>query len=143
MAVFLDTGFLVALCHQADIFHVRATQLLENMSTGQFGLIYSSSYILDEAATLTLVRTNNNLTILQEFFSFFFGTDPFIELIPWSKEIEQETVTLFQQLNQKAHSKKEWLSFTDVSNLVCCQKTHIEYIATFDGHFRRFLTEIN
>lgn len=143
MAIFLDTGFLVALCHKDDKFHKQAELILNKLGTGQYGLIYSSSFIIDEAATLILFRTNNNQDTIQEFFSYFFGNEPFIELLPWSIEIEQDTILAFQKFNQKAKNKKEWLSFTDVSNIVFCQNYKIDNIATFDSHFKGFLTEIN
>ncbi len=142
MGIFLDTGFLVGLCHPNDDFHQNSVNILKEMSTGKFGLIYTSPYVISEAATLLLIRTYGNLKLIEEFYDLLYGTHQFTRILPWTSEIEKRTWELFKDINQKAKTEKDYISFVDASNIAYCRTYDIDHIASFDSHFDGFLIRI-
>ena len=59
MAVFLDTGLFVATRNKSDTNHARAEMLMEKALKGEYGIICTSDYVIDEAITTALARTRN------------------------------------------------------------------------------------
>lgn len=57
MAVFIDTSIFVALRNADDENHPRSRELMRRTLKGEFGRIYTSDYIIEEAVTTALVRT--------------------------------------------------------------------------------------
>ena len=51
MSVFIDTGVFVAARNMRDINHKRAVELLEKAIKGEYGEIFTSDYVFDEAVT--------------------------------------------------------------------------------------------
>ena len=60
MAVFVDTGIFVAMHNADDEFHLRSKELVERALKGDFGWIFTSDYVVDEAITTALVRTKRH-----------------------------------------------------------------------------------
>ena len=143
MAIFLDTGFFLGLCHPLDPNHESAVNIFRRMSTGEFGMIYTSPFIINETATLIMVRTDNNHILLDRFFSYTNGDECFVEVLPWKADFEPKIKKLFLKSNQEGIPKKQWRSYTDVSNIIYCQEYHIDKIAAFDSHFEAFLAWIH
>ena len=143
MGIFLDTSFFMGLYHPADEFHQNSKKLLLEMSKGKFGLIYTSPLIVAEAATLLMVRTNNNQALLEKFYSYLYGPKRFIRILPWTEKIEELTWKLFLEINEKTKERKNWLSFVDISNIVYCRQNQIQNIASYDIHFDAFLIRIH
>lgn len=142
MGIFIDTSFFLGLIHPKDVNHSRSVELLKEMSRGKFGLIYTSSFIIAETATIILIRTKNNGELLQDFYDLIYGPDQFIRMIPWSHTLEKNTWQIFQAHNIKAKTKKEYLSFIDASNISYCRNFKIEQIIGFDGDFDPYLLRI-
>jgi predicted nucleic acid-binding protein len=143
MGIFLDIGFFLGIYHPKDSHHTESCSILKRLGTGQYGLIYSSPYIVSEVATLLLIRTSFNQNILDEFYSDLYGVTKFVSILPWSSEIEQKVWELFRKINGNIQSKKELLSFVDVSNIIYCREYQIDKIAAYDSHFDRFLVRIS
>ena len=59
MAVFVDTGIFVAFHNADDEFHSRSKELMEQALKSDFGGIFTSDYIIDEAVT-TAWRTKKH-----------------------------------------------------------------------------------
>ena len=59
MAVLIDTCIFVALHNADDNHHRRSRELIKNALIGNFGRIYTSDYIVDEAITTAMVRQKN------------------------------------------------------------------------------------
>jgi len=142
MGVFLDTGFFLGIYHPKDSHHKESSNILKNLGTGQYGLIYSSPYIVSEGATLLLIRTKFNQNILNDFYSDLYGTTKFVSILPWSIEIEQKTWELFKKVNKSIRTKKEFMTFTDISSIIYCREYQIDKIVSYDTLFDRFLTRI-
>src|SRR5271157_2388559 len=142
MAIFLDTGFFTGFYHPKDSHHLESVQIFRALSQGEYGLIYTSPYIISETATLLLIRTNHNQNLLADFFSDLYGTTKFVSILPWSSEIEQKTRAFFRKHNKSVKTKEKLMSFTDASNVIYCRDYQIEEIATYDSHFDGILTRV-
>ncbi|MHA1719589.1 MAG: type II toxin-antitoxin system VapC family toxin [Promethearchaeota archaeon] len=143
MGIFLDAGFFLGFCHPKDKYHEQCLSIFRKISTGQFGLVYTSSAIIIEAATLLVIRTNHNMELIDEFYSLLYGLNKFVQILPWTAEIEEKSWKKFKTVNKNVKSKKEIMSFVDISNIVFCEEFRIEYISSFDPHFDGFLARIN
>lgn len=143
MGIFLDTGFFLGLCHPADEYHKESVSLLRVMSSGKYGLIYTSPFIIAETATLILVRTRNNQKIIEAFFDLLYGSQSFIRILPWSGRLETKTCELFKKVNKQAQLKKDYMSYVDISNISYCKENQIDNLASFDSHFDSFITRIS
>lgn len=142
MAIFLDTGFFLGIYHPTDSHHNESCSILKKLGTGQFGLIYSSLYIVSEVATLLFIRTNFNLHIINDFYSDLYGDTKFVAILPWSLGLEQKIWDLFKKVSKSVQNKKDFLSFTDISSIIYCREYQIDKIASFDSHFDRFLFRV-
>ena len=60
MTVFVDAGIFVALRNAKDINHQRSKELMMAALKGNWGRIYTSDYIIDEAITTALARTKRH-----------------------------------------------------------------------------------
>jgi len=59
MSVFIDTGVFIAFHNMRDRNHSRAVELVKRAARGEFGILYTSDYVFDEAVTTALIRTRN------------------------------------------------------------------------------------
>lgn len=139
MAILMDSGFFLALCHPKDKDHNDARRLFFEMAEGQHGLLFTTPYVISESATLMLVRTENNTALLQDFYDLLYGPEKCIRILPWKEDLEQRIWTFFFAINRKAENRKEWLSFVDCSNIILAQEHNIPQIVAYDGHFSPFL----
>ena len=57
LSIFIDTGVFVAARNRSDINHERAVELLRKALKGEYGGLYTSDYVFDEAVTVALVGT--------------------------------------------------------------------------------------
>jgi len=57
--VFLETGLFVAVNNKSDKNHTRARSLLEKALKGEYGVLFTSDYVIDEAVTTALARTHD------------------------------------------------------------------------------------
>ncbi len=142
MGVFLDTSFYLSLVHPKDANAKRGGEILKVLSTGKYGLVYTTNYIMVESATLVVARTLGNPTILADLESILFGEDKIAEFITIAPEIETETWNLFKKINVNVKDRKKIISFVDISSIVICQQNQLDYIISFDEHFDSFLTRI-
>jgi len=55
-AVFLDTGFILALKNKNDKIFSIAQTWMKRFLKNEFGQIYTSTFVFDELVTITLVR---------------------------------------------------------------------------------------
>jgi predicted nucleic acid-binding protein len=143
MAIFLDTGFFTGLYHPNDSHFEKSTEIFQHMSKGEFGLIYTSPHVIAESATLLLVRTRSNLSLLRDFFEDLYGTSKYVSILPWTAELESKTWELFFKVNKKHQEKKQARSFTDISNLVYCQEYQITHIVSYDEQFKGYLQVVD
>ena len=127
MSLLLDTSALVAARNAEDRNHNKALEIMMPALQGEYGKLFVSDYIFDEAVTLAYVRTGSKKLAYD--IGKFAKAKPinfrFIEPIDFDKAWE-----LYLQYEDKR------LSFTDCTNIALMERLKIETIFTFDMEFK-------
>lgn len=127
MTVFVDTGIFVALRNAEDINHQKSKEIMQSTLKGDWGRIYTSDYIIDEAITTALVRTKRH-DIAVDVGSYIIDSPRIIKIVV-DNEIFNAAWLVFQNLKDKS------LSFTDCTSIALSQKIGIKQILSFDSGF--------
>jgi predicted nucleic acid-binding protein len=134
MAVFIDTGIFVALHNADDEFHQRSKELMTQALKSNFGRIYTSDYIIDEAITTALMRTKKH-DLAKDLGSFIIESLRITKI--W---IDQEA---FEKAWKKFNLFKDKpLSFTDCTSIALIETKKIKQIMSFDGGFDGLIPRI-
>jgi hypothetical protein len=138
LSVFLDTGFFVAFHNSRDVNHQRAVELMEKLLDGEYGPIFTSDYVFDEAVTVAYVRTGRH-DLAVDLGNFILGIDhpKFVTMLPIEEETFDDTWNIFTSYS------KQGLSFTDCSSIALISKLGIKSIVSFDRGFDGTLSRIN
>ncbi|MHA1266054.1 MAG: type II toxin-antitoxin system VapC family toxin [Candidatus Helarchaeota archaeon] len=134
MGVFIDTSGFVAVRNENDINFNPAMKVMHSLLKGEYGSIYTSDYVFDEATTLALVRTQKKRL------SIDIGN-----YILKSKKIALIFTTIddfFIAWNLFLKYKDKQLSFTDCTILSIMNRLGIDYIFSFDSHFDGLKTRL-
>jgi len=135
MAIFIDTGVFVALRNADDELHLKSKELMKRALKAEFGRIYTSDYIIDEAVTTALVRTRR-LDLAIDIGKYIIESPRIIKL--WTtKEIFELAWQKFKTFKDKP------LSFTDCTTLAHIQKNQIKQILSFDSGFDGLVQRIH
>ena len=127
MAVFIDTGVFVALRNADDELHIRSKQLIKKALKGEFGRVYTSDYVIDEAVTTALVRTRRHDLAVD--IGKYIIESPRITKLWTAKDAFDVSWQKFKTFKDKP------LSFTDCASLALMEKNHIKQIMSFDSGF--------
>lgn len=128
MAVFIDTGILVALHNRRDTLHARSKAIMARIRNKEYGAMFTSDYVLDEATQVVLSRTRDR-RLSQDLLSLCLGSGEALAILNVDDEDFVQASRLFLESDE--------LSFTDCSTVVLMHRQGIEYVATFDSDFRR------
>lgn len=127
MSLLLDTSALVAARNANDRNHNKALEIMTPALQGDYGKLFVTDYIFDEAVTLAYIRTGSKR--FAHDIGKFAKAKPinfrFIEPIDFDKAWE-----LYQ------HYEDKHLSFTDCTNIALMERLDIETIFTFDMEFK-------
>ncbi len=127
MSLLLDTSALVAARNANDKNHNKALEIMLPALQDEYGKLFVSDYIFDEAVTLAYVRTGSKKLAYD--IGKFAKAKPinfrFIEPIDFDKAWE-----LYLQYEDKR------LSFTDCTNIALMEGLKIEKVFTFDLEFK-------
>lgn len=135
MAVYLDTGVIVAARNNRDRNHATGVRLLREAMEGSHGVAYTSDYVIDETVTTALARTHDFHIALRagavvidspRIEKLFTGQDVFA--LGWRK---------FRKFGKKP------MSFTDCVSLAHMEKHGIEKIMSFDSEFDGLVTRLH
>lgn len=139
MTVLVDTGVLYAE-HDLDASrHDAASDALERAYDGEFGQLYVSDYVYDEAVTLTLVR-GGSYPPAKRLGEKLRGIDPYpqaYELLHVSTAVFADAVEIFERYDDQE------LSFTDATTVALCRRHGIEYVLSFDDDFDGIVNRID
>ena len=127
MAVFIDTGVFVALRNADDELHIRSKQLIKKALKGEFGRVYTSDYVIDEAVTTALVRTRRHDLAVD--IGKYIIESPRITKLWTAKDAFDVSWQKFKTFKDKP------LSFTDCASLALMEKNRIKQIMSFDSGF--------
>ncbi len=142
IGVFLDTGFFVGICHKKDKNYEKSKKILNKLTKGELGLLYTSSFIISEATTLTAIRSRNNIKILNHLGTLIWGKEKLATILIFDSELERQTWDLFKKVNTIDLKDKRTMSFVDISSVILSRHHQIDKIVSFDPHFDRFLQRI-
>jgi uncharacterized protein len=134
MAVFIDTGIFVALHNADDDFHSRSKALMKQALKSDFGRIFTSDYVIDEAITTALVRTKKH--DLATDLGTYIITSPRITKIWIDEESFEKAWKKFTTLKDKP------LSFTDCTSIALIEMKGIKQIMSFDSGFDGLVSRI-
>lgn len=135
MTIFIDTGIFVAQRNAEDNNYKRSKELLIAALKGNWGTIYTSDYIIDEAITTALARTKRH-DIAVDLGSFIIDSPRFNKLVVES-EIFKKAWIKFRNLKDKG------LSFTDCTSLALTENHKIKQILSFDCGFDGLIQRIS
>ncbi len=134
MAVLIDTSVFVALRNADDEFHVRSKELMRRALKGEFGRIYTSDYVIDEAITTALIRTKRHDLALD--LGRYIIDSPRITKLWVSEDSFNVAWEKFQAFADRP------MSFTDCASLALMEKNHIRQVMSFDSGFDRVVQRI-
>ena len=134
MTIFIDTGIFVAQRNAEDINHKRSKELLFAALKGNWGRIYTSDYIIDEAITTALARTKRH-DIAVDLGSFIIDSPRFNKLVV-EMDVFNDAWKKFQTFKDKG------LSFTDCTSLALTENHGIKQIMSFDCSFEGLIQRI-
>ncbi len=134
MAVFIDTGIFVALHNGDDDFHPRSKELMKQALKSDFGRIFTSDYVIDEAITTALVRTKKHY--LAHDLGKFIIESPRITKLWVGEDFFELAWKKFNALKDKP------LSFTDCTSLAIVETKAIKQIMSFDCGFDGLINRI-
>ena len=127
MTIFIDTGIFIALRNADDEQHERSKELMKKALKAEYGRIYTSDYIIDEAVTTALVRTRRHDLAVDV--GEYIIKSPRITKLWTTREIFELAWQKFKALKDKP------LSFTDCTTLAHIQKNQIKQILSFNSGF--------
>lgn len=134
MSILLDTSAVIAARNADDKNHTKTLEIMAPALHGEYGKVFVSDYIFDEAVTLAYIRTGNKR--FAHDIGRFARAKPinfrFIEPIDFDRAWE-----LYQQYEDKH------LSFTDCTNIALMERLDIETLFTFDTEFKGLVNIIN
>ena len=134
MAIFVDTSVFVALRNADDEFHERSKELMKRALKSEFGRIYTSDYVIDEAVTTALVRTKRHDFAVD--LGKYVIESPRIIKLRVEDDSFREAWEKFQSLKDKT------MSFTDCTSLALIEKFGINQILSFDADFDGIVSRI-
>lgn len=131
MSVFIDTGVYFAHHDKDAARHEDARNAFDAVLTGQYGQPYTSEYVLDEAVTLTRMRTGS-FRAAKTIADRIRGEGEFptvVEMLFIDQDDLTEALTIFREYQD--HS----LSFTDATTIQLCERHGIDTVLSFDSDF--------
>lgn len=134
MSVFVDTGAFLAYRNKKDTYHEVSLKLFRNALKGEYGQMYTSDYIYDEALTLALVRTNS-ISVAMDIAEVILS--PRIKMVFVDEELLENSTKIFKQYSGKN------LSFTDAVSIEIMNKFDIEKYLGFDAHFNGIVEQVS
>jgi predicted nucleic acid-binding protein len=134
VAVFVDTGIFVALHNADDEFHLRSKKLMEQALKSDFGRIFTSDYIIDEAITTALVRTKRH--DLAHDLGRLIIESPRITKLWVGEDVFELAWKKFSMFKDKP------LSFTDCTSIAIIESKAIKQIMSFDRGFDGLVARI-
>lgn len=139
MSVLIDTGIFVAVQNERDEHHDVAKNTLKNALTGEYGSLYTTDYVYDEAVTLTRMRTGSHreARIIGDRIAGRGSFQSQIEMVFVSDSRFEQTVRAFERYDDHE------LSFTDASLVAIIENSDIDAVLSFDDDFDGIVDRID
>jgi uncharacterized protein len=127
LGIFIDTGGFVATRNEDDENFNSAKKMMKSILLNEYGAIYTSDYVFDEAITIAYIRTQDKKFSID--LGHFILKSKKIKFIFTTIEDFNASWDLFLKYKDKR------LSFTDCTILSIMNRLDIEYIFSYDSHF--------
>lgn len=124
--IFIDTSAFYAMEVQTDVNHNKASLVKVDIAKNEYGLPYTTNFIINEALTLLRFKVGHKEAIA---FGEKIRESKSLRVIRIDEAIEDIAWKIF-----KKHSDKE-LSFTDCTSFVVMKELDIKEAFAFDEHF--------
>lgn len=126
-AVFLDTGFAIALTSPRDRYHARAVQLADDLKASGSAIVTTRAVLLEIGAALAKASYREAAISIIEMLE----NDPDVEIVPLQDGLFAEAFELF-----RGRPDKEW-SLTDCMSFVVMRQRGIQAALAADIHFQQ------
>jgi predicted nucleic acid-binding protein len=139
MKVLVDTSFIYGLFIRKSSNYEEAQKILDFiLNQGQFDLFLTIDPVIQETYSVFSNRVHD-AKFLETLDDFFYGPTNFIEIIypEANRNTDQQIISIIKQALQE--TPKRILSFIDASLIFFAKQLNLEYIITFDGHFKKDL----
>ncbi|NOZ58518.1 MAG: type II toxin-antitoxin system VapC family toxin [Euryarchaeota archaeon] len=123
MSAFIDTSAIVAYYNSRDQHHAQAVEVLSKAAGGEYGRLFISDYVFDEAVTVTLVRTKD-LELAVRLGEVLLNSE--VEVLRVDEDAFDLAWRIFREVG---------LSFTDCTILALMRLYGIPTLITFDRGF--------
>ncbi|MEM2195403.1 MAG: PIN domain-containing protein [Candidatus Methanomethylicia archaeon] len=134
MSIFIDTGVFIALRNADDELHERSKELMKRALKAEYGRIYTSDYVIDEAITTALVRTRRHDLAVDV--GKYIIESPRITKLWTTREIFEVAWRKFMDFKDRS------LSLTDCVTLAHMEEKGIKRILSFDSGFDGLVSRI-
>ncbi len=137
MSVLIDSGVWIAFYNTRDQYYEKAVILMKEIDSGSHDGLFSTDYIMDESVNYCLTKYSPDK-------SLFVGEAIMntTEMIKINQDVFYKSWDLFKQ-DKQTKSNSKFLSFTDCTSIVAAKLLNINYIATFDSGFKKYLNILN
>lgn len=139
MSVFIDTGVFYAHHDVEAERHEEAVVLFDRILDGEYGQPVTSDYILDEAVTLTRVRTES-FTAASSLAKRICGTNPYPAVVELVYTDPSDITAALDVYHRYADHD---LSFTDAMTLALCESRGFDAVCSFDSDFDGLVERID
>ncbi|SDR43756.1 type II toxin-antitoxin system VapC family toxin [Natronobacterium texcoconense] len=131
MSVLIDTGVFVAAQNERDEHHGAATRALTAAFDGEFGALYTTDYVYDEAVTLARMRTESHreARLIGDRIAGRGSFPDGIELLFITSDRFEKMIETFERYDDHE------LSFTDASLITLVENEGIDAVLSFDDDF--------
>jgi len=139
MSIFIDTGIWVSFFNLDDEKASRSSEIIEEIQKGEYGVAWTSSFVLDELYTFLERKTNDTqlaIDAIKVILGKYTSLKPFVKIHPVSVENCVQTLDLANKYSDKR------MSFTDLTSILICKNLKINHIASFDSHFKGLISVI-
>lgn len=134
MGIFIDTGVFIALRNADDELHERSKELMKRALKAEYGRVYTSDYVIDEAITTALVRTRRHDLAVDV--GKYIIESPRITKLWTTREIFEVAWRKFMDFKDRS------LSLTDCVTLAHMEEKGIKRILSFDSGFDGLVSRI-
>ncbi|MEE8167486.1 MAG: PIN domain-containing protein [Candidatus Hydrothermarchaeales archaeon] len=124
MGVFIDSSVFVAYYNERDLHHKASVELIKKCVEGDFGELFTSDYVFDEAVTVTFVKTGLKKAV--ELGHYLLNSE--VSLLEVDRDAFNTAWERFKSVE---------MSFTDCTNIAVMRLHGIDKILTFDRGFKQ------
>ncbi len=124
MGVFIDSSVFVAYYNERDLHYKASVELIKKCVEGDFGELFTSDYVFDEAVTVTLVKTSLAKAI--ELGNYLLNSE--VVVLKVDKDAFNVAWERFKSVE---------MSFTDCTNIAVMRLHGIDKILTIDRGFKQ------